>query len=174
MNYLFENFMVDEKIFQQNQTFLANLISEISEKELSEYYNIKFSKSEDVHEGCPIFIARYNWRTLRIIQRPSQSNRPIIFANLDEPKQLTVEMELSKEVLPTFKLYIRMWLVEQISKQGMNAVLDFTANLKNEPTENIMASELKSFQYIERNNFGKLEVEDTSAFSEEHLESVFD
>lgn len=151
MNYLFENFLTNENESQQNLNFLKEIFADLSKNELPEYYDIKFSETEEQHEGCPVFLASYNWRTCKIIQGQPNSERPVIFANLENHKELTLEIELSQEILPMLKYYLRMWLVEGVSPKGMDTIIDFNSQLAH-PFGKIEKEEnSKNFQEVEKN-----------------------
>ena len=115
----------NEIVNNQDLAFLSDLITEINTNELPQYYDINVESSNDLETENLIFTCKYNWRVLRIISSKTQSNQPKISAHLAGAKELEIQVELSKEILPTLNLLIRMWLVEKISKQGLKIIMDF-------------------------------------------------
>lgn len=147
MTHLFNENSENEIVNNQELAFLSDLITEINTNELPQYYDINIESSNDLETGNLIFTCKYNWRVLRIVSSKTQSNQPKISAHLAGVKELEIQVELSKEILPTLNLLIRMWLVEKISKQGLNIITDFLAN----------HSSSKKHKMLQQHNNNKME-----------------
>jgi hypothetical protein len=164
MTHLLNENSVNEIVNNQDLVFLSDLITEINTNELPQYYDINMESSNDLETENLIFTCKYNWRVLRIISSKTQSNQPKISAHLAGAKELEIQVELSKEILPTLNLLIRMWLVEKISKQGLKIIMDFVAN----------HSSSKKHKMLQQLNNNKLEeMEENNIPFSGKMEAVF-
>ena len=124
MNFLFQNFLTDKKVYNLNEAYYNRLFRSITGKAPIPYYNIRFNNGEKFYDGNPIFSALAGDRLLRIIQEEPESERMYLRASLEktpeeEIDELVITLELSREAKPLLEALIRKWLVERLDREAM-------------------------------------------------------
>lgn len=126
MRHLYENFLLDRRIYNLNEAFYKKLVRSITGSDAEHFFQPSYANGQKIYDDH-IFSTRHKGRILQVIQRKADSERPVLRARCQkwdsQYDMLVLTLELSDAIKPALKKIIKAWLVDGESFENIQAML---------------------------------------------------
>ncbi len=126
MKYLYKDFLEDKRAYNLNVAFYTRVVKAITGVEPAPFFKTTYANGRKIYDDH-IFSTKYKGRILQVIQRPPNSDQPVLRARCQQwdgqYDMLILTLELSAAVKPMLENIIKAWLLDGEPFEKIQALL---------------------------------------------------